>query len=101
HPLVAASYNNMGEIRRHQNDPTGALAVVEQALAIEAIEGTRTELVSRSLARDAHRMLGQLEQARMHIERLLELPEELYPPYMTREGLAAELEQIDRLLPVR
>ncbi|HVH98184.1 MAG TPA: serine/threonine-protein kinase [Enhygromyxa sp.] len=97
HPLVAASYNNMAVIRERQHDPAGALALLERALAIAAVHGTRTEVVSRSLARDVHRSLHQLDAARRQIERLLELPAELYPKHMSRETLTAELAQLDAL----
>ncbi len=94
HPLVAASYNNMAVIRMHQDDPDAALELVEQALAIQATAGTRIEVVSRALARDAHLALGQSEAARAEIERLLALPADRYPEFTTREMLLAQLARL-------
>jgi tetratricopeptide (TPR) repeat protein len=93
HPLVAANYNNMAVIAYHQHNPIVALALAYQALEIDAIYGTRLELVSRGLARNLHRELGHVDEARAQLEQLLALPPELFPSYLPRERLAAELAQ--------
>jgi tetratricopeptide (TPR) repeat protein len=96
HPLVAASYNNMAVIRLRQQQPRAALALLDQALAIEAVAGTRIEVVSRILTHDAHLQLGERDDARRQLERLLELPPDRYPKFLSRDKLTAELHELDR-----
>jgi eukaryotic-like serine/threonine-protein kinase len=95
HPLVAASYNNMAAIRLRQDQPEAALALAEQALAIDVIAGTRLEVVARILARDAARARGDRERVRAELTRLLELPGDRYPEFVSRDAFAAELAALD------
>ena len=95
HPLVAACYNNMAVIRLRQGRPEEAAELLERALAIDAIAGTRIEVVTRIVAGDAARATGEPEQVRTHLLRLLELPADRYPSFVTRGTLEAELRELD------
>jgi len=95
HPKVAASLNNLGELRRKQGRHEDSLVAAQNALAVVANSGGPEELIAQTLVGEAYVQAERWREAKIAWQAVIDLREEIYGP--EHVGLAGALRTLARV----